>query len=152
MEHENVQRDEPWLDEIGHSYTRIAAEKAVTKIGKDIAKNGELTGAIATATAWVPVIGQVVAIAASIVSITQMLATAKKMAILNEYLRLNGTLTAGYVGDFNEEHLTGSLALERLKDELYYLQEVKKAYGKTILISSGLVLTSFAIIYFTRKK
>ena len=150
---QRTQRDgEPWLDEVGDSFTKLATERAVKRIGKDIVKNGELAGGIATATAWVPVIGQVVAIAATIVSVAQMLTTAKKLSYMNEYLRVQQTLMAGYASDLNEEYLAGRLELERLNEELYYMRNVKKAYTKTIFISSGLVLTAVAIMVMTTKK
>ena len=153
MELLNTQRDgEPLVDEIGTSFSKLSAERAANDIKKNFLKNGELTGGLATVAAVIPIVGQVVAIAATIFSVVQQVQTGRKIANLQDYVRSNGELYALQQGELDEINLSGGMEIQELRDQLNYVRAVKKAYGQTILISSALCLTAVTIIVLTRKK
>ena len=141
MELLNTQRDgEPLVDEIGTSFSKLSAERAANDIKKNFLKNGELTGGLATVAAVIPIVGQVVAIAATIFSVVQQVQTGRKIANLQDYVRSNGELYALQQGELDEINLSGGMEIQELRDQLNYVRAVKKAYGQTILISSALCL------------
>ena len=136
----------PWYLQVGEDFSKKAADRIASDISKDFLKNGELAGGIATMAAVVPIIGQVVAIAATIVSISQMLSTQQKLGYLRSYVRTNAELNALYQGDLDEEAIAGGIELEMLREELNFVRTVQSAYRKTIFISAGLVLTAMTIL------
>ena len=146
-------RDEPpWYLEVGADVSKAAMEREMSKILKDVSKNGEMAGGLATAATLVPIIGQIVAIAATCVSIYQMIQTQKQMANLRAYVRSSQDLNALYYGELMEEELAGSIELSQLRDELEFVRGVQSAYRKTIFISAGLCLTALTILIIRANK
>ena len=144
--------DPPWYLEVGEDFSKKAADRIARRIQQDVVKNGEGAGLIASMSAVVPVVGQIVAIAATCVSIYQMIQTQQKLANLRTYVRSSQELNALYQGELDEEVLAGTLELERLKEELAFVRTVRKAYINTLLISGGLVFTALTIIIIKNRK
>ncbi len=99
-----------------------------------------------------PVVGQIVSIAATCVSIAQMINTQKKLGYLQSYIRSNAELNALYQAELNEEAMAGEIELEMLREELEFVRTVQSAYRKTIFISGGLVLTAMTILIIKANK
>ena len=146
-------RDEPpWYLQVGEDFSKKSADRIASKISKDFVNNGELAGGVATAAAVVPIVGQIVAIAATTVSIVQMINTQKKLGYLQSYIRSNAELNALYQAELNEEAMAGEIELEMLREELEFVRTVQSAYRKTIFISAGLVLTAMTILIIKANK
>lgn len=146
-------RDEPpWYLQVGEDFSKKSADRIASEISKDFLKNGELAGGLATVAAVVPVVGQIVAIAATCVSIAQMINTQKKLGYLQSYIRSNAELNALYQAELNEEAMAGEIELEMLREELEFVRTVQSAYRKTIFISAGLVLTAMTILIIKANK
>jgi len=150
---ETQYRDEPpWYLEVGEDFTESAAKRVASRIQKDVVKNGEAAGFIGTMASVVPVVGQIVAIAATCVSIYQMIKTQKQIANLRDYVRSSQELNAYLQGELDEEALAGTLELERLREELAFVRTVRKAYINTLLISGAFVFTTLTIIIIKNRK
>ena len=144
--------DPPWYLEVGENFTEAAAERTMAKISQDLVKNGEAAGFIATMGSLVPIVGQIVAIAATCVSIVQMIKSQKQIANLQAYIRTSADLNALWQGELAEEELAGSIELSQLRDELDYVRAVQGAYRRTIFISAGLCLTAITILIIRANK
>lgn len=150
---ETQYRDEPpWYLEVGEDFTESAALRIGKRIQRDVVKNGEAAGFIGTMASFVPVVGQIVAIAASCVSIYQMIQTQKKLSNLRDYVRSSQELNAYLQGELDEEALAGTLELERLREELAFVRTIRKAYINTLLISGAFVFTTLTIIIIKNRK
>jgi hypothetical protein len=146
-------RDEPpWYLQVGEDFSKKSADRIASEISKDFLKNGELAGGLATVAAVVPVVGQIVAIAATCVSIAQMISSQQKLGYLQAYVRSSQQLNALYQGDLDEEVIAGGIELEMLREELEFVRTVQSAYRKTIFISAGLVLTAMTILIIKANK
>ena len=144
--------DPPWYLEVGEDFSEKAAQRIAKRIQQDAVKNGNAAGAIGTMASVVPVVGQIVAIAATCVSIYQMIQTQKKLSNLRDYVRSSQDLNAFYQGELDEEVLAGTLELERLREELAFVRTVRKAYINTLLISGALVFTTITILIIKNRK
>ena len=152
MEYLNFQRDgEPWND-VAYDFSKLAATRTANKIKGDIFRNGEGLTAFGTFASVIPVVGQVVAIAATIIGVVQMSNTAKKLQNLQSIQLKDQELQMYIAGELSEENLQGQFTLEYYKDKLNYIREVKKAHQQTLLISGGFILTTTAILILSRKK
>lgn len=127
--------------------------------GKYALNNGTAAAATGTAAAGlaavnvIPVVGQVISIAATIVGVGQALKAQSDQQLLQNIAMSQQEQYRIMAQELGEENLAGSLELKRLGDQIDVINETKSKQTTYLIISASLIgLTAFLFAFKIKRK